>query len=179
MTGSYRLHDLPALAGEQIVTSAWQTISQADIDAFGELTGDRQWIHVDPDAAAAGPFGTTIAHGYLTLSLIGGLWSTAFDVVDASTKINYGMDRVRFVTPVAVGARVRLRSRLTEVGRRRSGLRLYVDQTIELEHSDRPALVARCIYDFLTDDATRDVCDTSQSTVPLSINTARRAERDG
>ena len=179
MNGPYRLRDLPGLVGEQIVTSSWRTVSQADIDAFGELTGDRQWIHADPDAAADGPFGTTIAHGYLTLALIGGFWAIAFDVVDAPTKINYGMDRVRFVTPVAVGARVRLRSRLTEVVRRRSGLRLYVDQTIELEHGDRPALVARCIYDFMADGAKDAVRETDRSTDLLSGDTARSAEREG
>ncbi len=146
---SLHLADLPGLVGTEVVISEWRLVSQADIDAFAVLTDDQEWIHVDPEAAAAGPFGGTIAHGYLTVALIGGLWSRGFDVVDAGVKVNYGMDRVRFISAVPAGARVRLRARLAAVVPVDRGYRLHVDQTVELEGSERPALVARCLYHFL------------------------------
>lgn len=149
MTSPHGLADLPLLVDTEIAVSRWRTLAQADIDVFAELTDDRQWIHVDAEAAAAGPFGATIAHGYLTLALIGGLWAEGFDVRDAAVKVNYGMDRTRFVTPVRAGERVRLRSHLAEAVPHRGGFRLHVDQTMELEGSPRPALVSRCLYDFL------------------------------
>jgi acyl dehydratase len=148
MSASRRLAELPALIGEELGVSRWRTVTQDDIDAFADLTGDHQWIHVDREAATAGPFGAPIAHGYLTLSLIGGFWAEAFDVADAPLKVNYGMDRMRFVSPVRAGSRVRMRSRLERLEPLADGWRLVVDQTIELEGSDRPALVARCLYDF-------------------------------
>jgi acyl dehydratase len=148
MTAGHALAELPALVGQELGVSDWRTITQADIDVFADLTEDHQWIHVDLDAAVHGPFGATIAHGYLTLALIGGFWTDVLDVPDAPLKVNYGMDRVRFVSPVRAGARVRMRSRLDELLPLADGWRLVVDQTLELEGSDRPALVARCLYDF-------------------------------
>lgn len=144
----YVLDDLPGLAGAEVARSDWRFVTQADIDAFGHLTEDTQWIHMDAQRAAAGPFGQPIAHGYFTLALIGGFWSQDFDVADAKVKLNYGMDRVRFVSPVPVNSRVRLRSRLVEVAEIEHGYRLHVDQVIERKGSSRPALVARCLYDF-------------------------------
>lgn len=128
--------------------SPWREVRQVDVDAFADLTDDRQWIHVDRLAAADGPFGAPIAHGYLTLSLIGGWWGHLFDIPDAPLKVNYGMDRVRFVSPVAVGSRVRLRSSLRAADPIPGGYRLHVDQMVELEGSERPAVVAACLYDF-------------------------------
>lgn len=146
----HRLTDLPALVGLELGVGPWTRVRQSDLDAFAELTGDHQWIHVDPVAAAAGPFGVPIAHGYFVMSLIGGWWGELFQVADAAVAVNYGMDRVRFVSPVPVGARLRLRSTLAQVDSVPSGLRLHVDQTIEREGSEKPALVARCLYDFRT-----------------------------
>jgi acyl dehydratase len=144
----HTLAELPMLVGADLGATAWRTLTQADFDTFGDLTGDRQWIHADPAAAARGPFGATIAHGYLTLALIGGLWAELFSVRDAALAVHYGLDRVRFPAPVPVRSRVRLRASVHQVVPIVGGMRLHVDQTIELEGSDRPAIVARGLYDF-------------------------------
>ena len=102
-----RLLDLQALVGQEIGVSDWLTIEQSRIDEFARATGDEQWIHVDPVRAAQGPFGATIAHGFLTLSLIPACLQTAFHCDDVRMGLNYGLDRVRFVTPVKVGSRLR------------------------------------------------------------------------
>lgn len=142
------LAELPSLSGAELGRTQWRTITQPDIDAFAALTRDQFWIHVDPSAAARGPFGAPIAHGFLTLALIGGFWAELFDVDDATIKVNYGLDRVRFVAPVVVGSRVRMHARLDSVAAAANGWRLTVDQTIEIDGLDRPALVARSIYEF-------------------------------
>lgn len=144
----HTLAELPLLAGTDLGATAWRTLTQADFDAFGDLTGDQQWIHADPVAAAAGPFGTTVAHGYLTLALIGGMWAELFSVQDAAVAVHYGLDRVRFPAPVPAGSRVRLRATLRAVTPISRGQRLHVDQTVDLEGSERPAVVARGVYDF-------------------------------
>ena len=102
-----RLADLQPLVGQHVANSDWITIDQRRIDLFAEATGDHQWIHVDPVRAAAGPFGTTVAHGFLTLSLLPELASRAFAVADTRMGVNYGLNRVRFPAPVPVGSRVR------------------------------------------------------------------------
>jgi acyl dehydratase len=101
------LHDLQALVGKEIGVSEWIAVEQQRIDQFAQATGDHQWIHVDPVRAASGPFGKTIAHGFLTLSLVPEMFATAFDIGDVHMGVNYGLNRVRFTAPVPSGSRVR------------------------------------------------------------------------
>lgn len=134
--------ELSNLVGTELVGEEWLTIDQGRIDAFAGATGDFQWIHVEPERAAAGPFGATVAHGYLTLSLIPLLTEGLLEVGGVSANINYGLDKVRFVQPVVVGSRLRARSEVTAVDESGNGYRVSLRVTIEIEGSDRPALVA-------------------------------------
>src|SRR6266545_3475439 len=106
---------LKAKAGEHLGYSDWVEITQDRVNQFADATGDHQWIHVDPERAKAGPFGGTVAHGYLTLSLLIPLWTDLLDVEDVSTKVNYGLDKVRFPAPVPAGSRIRVRGTLRDV----------------------------------------------------------------
>ncbi|GAA2749387.1 MaoC family dehydratase [Amnibacterium kyonggiense] len=136
------LAELPGLAGTEIGTSDWLEIDQARIDRFADATDDHQWIHVDPARAADGPFGGTIAHGFLTLSLFIPLWSGLLEVTDATTLVNYGLDRVRFTSPVPAGSRVRLTAALDTVEPvARGGYQLGVSGVISIEGQERPAVV--------------------------------------
>jgi len=139
------LADLAALAGHDIGTSDWLLIDQARINLFAEATGDHQWIHIDPARAAAGPFGAPIAHGFLTLSLLPVLFASAFAIDDVGMGVNYGLNRVRFVSPVRVGSRVRGRFKLISYEPLESGAQLTVEATIELEGSAKPACVAQTV----------------------------------
>ncbi|MEZ0493182.1 MaoC family dehydratase [Kineococcus sp. TBRC 1896] len=141
-----RFDELTALAGTGIGPSSWLLVDQERIDRFAVATGDDQWIHTDPERAKDGPFGGTIAHGFLTLSLLIPLWSEVFDVEGVSTKVNYGMDRVRFTAPVPAGARVRFSGTFKEVTEVKGGVQLAVSGVIEIEGQERPAVVV----DFLT-----------------------------
>lgn len=145
---TYALSEVPGLVGSDLGTTSWRILGQEDFDAFGGLTGDRQWIHNDPSSAAEGPFGGTIAHGFLTLALVGGLWGELFSISDAVVAVHYGLDRVRFPAPVPAGSRVRLRATLRQAVPIEHGLRLHVDQVVELDGSERPAVTARGLYDF-------------------------------
>ncbi len=122
------LDDLSTRLGEELIVSDWLTITQDRINRFADATGDHQWIHVDPERAANGPFGTTIAHGFLTMSLLPELVS-ADSLVEARMAINYGLDRVRFISPVPVGSRVRARSVLSGVAEVSGGIQVKLDVT--------------------------------------------------
>ena len=124
----------------------WLRIDQRAIDLFAEATQDRQWIHVDPEAAAHGPFGTTIAHGYLTLSLLPALMYRLLEVTDSGMGINYGIERIRFTAPVPSGSEVRLKARLLGSERRGEGLRYRVAVEVQVRGTDRPALVGEVVY---------------------------------
>lgn len=138
--------DMKAYVGKEIGISAWTTIDQARIDKFAEATGDFQWIHVDVERAKREmPDGKTIAHGFLTLSLVAGLGGETHEITKRSRGINYGSNKVRFTAPVPVGSRVRLRQKLTKVEDIPGGVRLFYENTMEIEGSDRPALVAETI----------------------------------
>ena len=139
------LADLPGLTGTELGVSDWVTVDQAMIDAFATLTRDRQWIHVDVPRAGREADGT-IAHGFLVLSLIGGMTGEIAVFVRARMGLNYGFDRIRFLTPVRAGASVRLRETVASVETRGDGVLLRRECRIELEGSDRPAVVA----DWLT-----------------------------
>jgi len=137
--------DVHALVGQELGTSSWVEIGQPRIDAFADVTGDHQWIHTDPERAAAGPFGTTIAHGYLTLSLLIPLLEEILVVENRQSSINYGLDKVRFPSPVPVGARLRMSATLTEATDIASGAQMKVDCVFSVEGQERPACVATAV----------------------------------
>jgi acyl dehydratase len=132
------------LVGQEVGVSDWIDVSQERINAFAEVTGDHQWIHIDPERARReSPFGTTIAHGFLTLSLITQLQSQALRIAAGQKMgINYGLNRVRFVSPVRAGSRVRSRSKLESLEDIQGGVQLTWHVTVEIENSEKPALVA-------------------------------------
>ena len=132
--------------GLELGPSRWFEVSQARIDAFAETTEDRQWIHVDPERAAAGPFGTTIAHGYLTLSLLVPITYELMPVEDARLAVNYGLDRVRFPAPVPSGSRVRGRLRVGEPTEVDGGIQVPLTGTVEREGSEKPVCVADVLF---------------------------------
>lgn len=134
--------DLEAAIGVELGPTAWLEISQQRIDAFADATDDHQWIHVDPQRAARGPFGTTVAHGYLTLSLIPALLQGLLSYETPGPRINYGLEKVRFPAAVPVGSRVRGRATITSVGALESGTQVRSRVIVELEGSERPACVA-------------------------------------
>ena len=138
--------DLLALAGKEIGTSDWYTVTQEQIDKFADATGDHQWIHVDVERAKKEmPGGKTIAHGWLTLSLVPRLASTIYRVKSRSRGINYGANRVRFTGPVPAGARVRLKLKIKNVEKVEGGVRVTNESTMEIEGGSRPVLVAETI----------------------------------
>ncbi|MFD8543118.1 MaoC family dehydratase [Streptomyces sp. NPDC059649] len=139
---------LKQLAGSDLGTSEWIEITQERINTFADATGDHQWIHVDPEQAAAGPFGAPIAHGYLTLSLFIPLFTELLDVQGVTTKVNYGLNKVRFPSPVKVGSRIRLAGRLAEVEDVAGGVQITVDGTIEIEGGPKPAAVLQSLSRF-------------------------------
>jgi len=140
-----KVADLPSLAGKELGTSSWLEVSQERINTFADATDDHQYIHVDPERAKDGPFGGTIAHGFLTLSLYIPMWSEILHVTDASTLVNYGVDKVRFVSPVKAGSKIRLTATLKQVVEVKGGYQLHVDGTIEIEGQERPAVVIESI----------------------------------
>jgi acyl dehydratase len=134
--------ELRAAAGSSIGTSDWVTIDQRRIDLFADATDDHQWIHVDAARAEDGPFGATIAHGFLSLSLLSALIAQVYEIDGGKTGINYGLNRVRFTAPVPVGSRVRGHVELLDVSDFDGGVQLTTKVTVEIEGAQRPALVA-------------------------------------
>ncbi|GAA0968417.1 putative enoyl-CoA hydratase 1 [Nocardioides aquaticus] len=137
--------EVTAAAGEELGSSDWITIEQDRVDQFADATGDHQWIHVDAERAADGPFGGTIAHGYLTLSLVPWLGSQVFSFDTPGAKLNYGVNKVRFPNPLRVGKRIRIHSTLGEVTDLPAGKQCTVRNTIEIEGEDKPACVAESV----------------------------------
>ncbi|WP_416977368.1 MaoC family dehydratase [Streptomyces sp. T028] len=142
------LDELKKLAGSDLGTSEWIEVTQERINTFADATGDHQWIHVDPEKAAEGPFGAPIAHGYLTLSLFIPLFTELLDVQGVTTKVNYGLNKVRFPSPVKVGSRIRLVGKLTEVEDVPGGVQITVDGAIEIEGGAKPAAVLQSLSRF-------------------------------
>jgi acyl dehydratase len=132
-------------AGRELGPTDWTEITQERVNAFADVTGDHQWIHVDPERAAAGPFGGTIAHGYLTLSLLPMLSSALLRAEDASASINYGLNRVRFPAPVPVGSRIRARYRIESVEAIERGIQVATVVTVEREGGEKPVCVAETV----------------------------------
>jgi len=139
------LADLQPLVGEELGVSEWISVEQRRIDQFAEATGDHQWIHVDPVRAAAGPFKTTVAHGFLTLSLLPEMSASAFEVRDTRMGVNYGLNRVRFPAPVPSGSRLRGRFKLLSYEPIEGGAQLTVEVTMECEGSPKPVCVAESV----------------------------------
>lgn len=137
------LEEIGSAVGSSLGPGSWMTVDQSKIDLFAEATGDHQWIHVDPERAADGPFGRTIAHGYLTLSLIPIMLGEVLDVTGRSSGVNYGIEGVRFVSPVPEGSRIRLTGTIADAAPKAGGIQYRMDLTIELEGSARPAVVGK------------------------------------
>jgi len=140
--------ELPTLVGRDLGFSEYRNVTQEQVNAFADATDDHQWIHVDPERAASGPFGAPIAHGFLTLSLAIAFWTELLEVDGVTTKVNYGLDKVRFPAPVPVGSRIRMSAVVAEVAEVPGGYQLAVDQTIEIDGGTKPAVVARGLYRF-------------------------------
>ncbi len=139
------LTDLQALVGREMASSDWIAIDQKRIDLFADATGDHQWIHVDPVRAAAGPFKTTVAHGFLTLSLLPEMAHNAYEIADRRMGVNYGLNKVRFPSPVPVGSRLRGHFKLLEYKAIEGGAQLTIELAIEREGSDKPVCVAESV----------------------------------
>jgi acyl dehydratase len=146
MTTKLTLAELEASTDRDLGTSDWETIDQRQIDLFAEATHDHQWIHVDPEAAAQGPFGTTVAHGYLTLSMLPYFVSQVLNVTDVRMGINYGTEKIRFTAPVPVGSQVRLKATLRDSERRAEGVLYRLGIEVEIKDSEKPALVGEVLY---------------------------------
>jgi acyl dehydratase len=146
MSTMMTLAELEQASDVELGTSPWHEIAQEQINQFAEATGDHQWIHVDPEAAANGPFGTTVAHGYLTLSMLPMMLSEVVSVSDAVMGVNYGTEKIRFTSPVPSGSRVRLHAKLARAERRGPSVVWYVGVQVEIEGKEKPALVGEVVY---------------------------------
>jgi acyl dehydratase len=144
-----RPKDLLDAVGTELGTTDWLTIEQDRIDLFADATGDHQWIHVDPERAKDGPFGTTIAHGYLTLSLVNTFLPDLLRVEHFSAGVNYGTDKTRFPAPVPVGSRIRGTGTITGADEVKGGVQVTVTVTVEIDGGERPACVVDTISRFL------------------------------
>lgn len=142
------LDELRAFVGTELGTSRWIEVDQNRIDTFAKATDDHQWIHTDPGRAKSGPFGTTIAHGYLTLALVIPLWTELLEVRSVTTKVNYGLEKVRFPAPVPVGSKVRAKAQLAAVEDVPGGAQITVDVVIERDGSEKPVCIAKPIFRF-------------------------------
>jgi acyl dehydratase len=141
------LDELKALTGTDLGRTDWLEITQDRVDTFADATDDHQWIHVDAARAKDGPFGGTIAHGYLTLSLLIPLFNQLLEIGGVSMSVNYGLDRVRFPSPVRVGAKIRLHGAVNRVEDvKGGGVQMYLTFTVEIEGSEKPACVAEAVY---------------------------------
>jgi acyl dehydratase len=137
------------LDGQDLGTSSWLDVTQERVNTFAEATGDHQWIHVDVERARSGPFGATIAHGYLTVSLIIPMFVELLDIQDVGMGVNYGLDKLRFPSPVPVGSRIRLHAKVSSVedvpG---DGVQARLDFTVEVQGSEKPACIAQAVYRY-------------------------------
>ena len=140
------LAELADCVGQEVAISDWLTITQQQINLFAEATGDHQWIHVDPEKAAKGPFGGPIAHGFLTLSLIPKFFESSFEIIGSRMGVNYGLNKVRFTSPVPVGSRLRGRMKLLAAQPiDNDGVQMTWEVTVEREGSDKPVCVAESL----------------------------------
>lgn len=139
------IDDLAALVGTHLGYSDYQAVTQEQVDRFAEATGDHQWIHVDPERASTGPFGVTIAHGYLTLALIPSLLSSVMHVNGVRMGVNYGTNKVRFMSPVLVGSQIRAGATLASIESIDRGVQVVLDVTVEMKDAPKPSCVAQLV----------------------------------
>jgi acyl dehydratase len=140
------LSELESLVGQEVAVSDWLTVSQQQIDLFAQATGDHQWIHTDPVRAAQGPFGTTIAHGFLTLSLLPAFFQSSFHIENSSMGVNYGLNKVRFTSPVPVDSRLRARMTLLAFNWiEQGGCQMTWGMAVERDGSTKPVCVAEAL----------------------------------
>ena len=143
------LDELVAAQGSQLGPTEWLEVTQDRVNVFADATDDHQWIHVDPERAANGPFGGTIAHGLLTLSLLPYFMHQLYTVDNIAMAINYGYNKVRFITPVKVGAKIRARAEIAKVDELDGGAQATMTTTVEIDGSEKPAAVAESIVRYL------------------------------
>ena len=143
---TYSMRELRERVGEVLGESGVHQVTQEQIDRFADVTGDHQWIHVDPVRARSGPFGTTIAHGYLTLSLLSMMLGECYSISDAGVMVNYGLNRLRFPSPVPAGSGLRLRAVLNQADEIPGGLQLLVGFEIGIPDAPKPAAVGEAVF---------------------------------
>lgn len=148
MSTTVAYSDLASLVGADLGYSEWRTVTQEQVNTFADAADDHQWIHTDPERAMGGPFGGPIAHGFLTLALLIPMWVELLNIEGVGTKVNYGLDKVRFVSPVKVGDRIRMTATIAELNEVGSGVQAVIDCTIEIEGGTKPAVVARSLQRF-------------------------------
>jgi acyl dehydratase len=146
MPTTVKIADLETSPERDLGAGEWTEVAQKHVDLFADATGDHQWIHVDPEMAKQGPFGTTVAHGYLSLSLLPRLLGDLLTIEDAKMGLNYGIDRIRITNPVPTGSRVRLKANVVSSQRKGDGLLYKVAVEIEIEGQEKPALVGEVLY---------------------------------
>jgi acyl dehydratase len=146
VTTTLTIAELERAAGRDLGVGSWHEITQKQVNLFADATGDHQWIHVDVEAATAGPFGGPIAHGYLTLSLLPVLVAELLAVTDSAMGVNYGIEKIRFPAPVPVGSRVRLHATIAATTRRGDAVAYTVGVHLEVEGQEKPALVGEVVY---------------------------------
>ncbi len=146
--GQLTIEDLRSRVGRHLGWSDWHEVTQDQVDRFADVTGDHQWVHTDPERARQGPFGTTIAHGYLTLSLLPALLGEVLFVAGPRFAVNYGLNRLRFPAPVPVGSRVRAGATLSAMEAVAGGEQVVLACTFEVEGSDKPCCVADVVFRY-------------------------------
>lgn len=139
------IDEFESLIGQELGSSEWLTMDQDAINAFADVTGDHQWIHVDEERAAEGPYGATIVHGFFTLALIPKFSSEVFTIEGVAIRVNYGLNKVRFLQPVVVGSRLRGKVEVKDVIRGEKGTQVILQQTIEIDGQERPACIAEVV----------------------------------
>jgi acyl dehydratase len=147
-TTTVTFQDLAGMEGHDLGYTDYVQVTQEQINTFADATDDHQWIHTDPEKAKDGPFGAPIAHGFLTLSLAIPFWTELLDVTGVKTKVNYGLEKVRFPSPVKVGSKIRMGATIASITEIAGGVQIGVDQTIEIEGGTKPAVVAHSLYRF-------------------------------
>lgn len=164
MTLELSISELADAADLDLGSSPWYPITQERVNLFADATDDHQWIHVDPEAAADGPFGGTIAHGYLTLSLVPAMLRQLFIVKQAKRGTNYGLEKVRFTSPVPVGAEIRLTARISDAEVRQGAVRYRVVLAVEIKGANRPAMVGEAIFLRYPDDVEQLATSSTEPT---------------
>lgn len=142
-------HELPGITELELDPTEWFGVSQDQVNSFAELSGDTQWIHVDPERASRGPFGGTLVHGILVLGMVAGSWSRMVEITGADVQLNYGTDRLRFISPLQTGRKIRIRAKIIDVSVVPGGYQLTVEQVVEAQNSTRPILYTQSLYRVL------------------------------